>query len=146
MLFHSDHAINGDVDLMRRSCEYVPEQVNFADADGNTPLHHACHFEHLACIKLLIDLHAKLNTQNQKLETPLHIAVKTNNANIVALLLQCGAHKSIKNAKGYTPLDYARNEEIIRLLTRKKNQRVVYISLPRILHRRKKIVPWKYSY
>ncbi|QQR49178.1 ankyrin repeat domain-containing protein [bacterium] len=85
-----------------------PNDINIKDSDGFTPLHFAAARGHLACVTVLLNAHANVNTQSDTGETPLHFAARYNRLECVTLLL---SHSNINelaiNENGLTPLHHA---------------------------------------
>src|SRR3954469_12510042 len=109
--------------------------INTADKNGVTALHHAVRFRSPAAVATLIEFGANVNQACRRNgSTPLHRAVtqtgapgtagKTQEAReIVRLLVAAGADAAIKNKSGKTPADYAKDETIQALLTGKKTKK-----------------------
>lgn len=77
--------------------------VNSADAEGATPLHHAVAGNQAAVVKLLIARKANVNARKKDGVTPLHVAAALGRMEIYKLLLAAGADVKAKDAKGRTP-------------------------------------------
>ena len=103
--------------------------VNAADKNGVTALHHAVRFRNPTAVKTLIEHGANVNQPCRKSgSTPLHRAVTATGApgtagkrqeamEIIRLLLAAGADPSISNKSGRTPADYVK-DGVIRTLLR----------------------------
>jgi tankyrase len=103
--------------------------IQETDKNGVTPLHHAVRFRSPAAVETLLRRGAAVNHAcSRSGSTALHRAVtstgapstsgKTEEARmIVELLLKFGADPAIKNKSGKIAADYARDEEILRLLS-----------------------------
>lgn len=78
--------------------------VNKRDAEGNTPLHHACQkgFRDIVC--LLLDNGSVPSVVNNRSESSLHAAARSGNKEIIGRLLQGGADINGTDADGKTPL------------------------------------------
>jgi ankyrin repeat protein len=63
-----------------------------ADADGNTPLHHAALCAEPAVAAILIDAQAPLEARNRELATPLAVAAAAANWPVLRFLAEHGAH------------------------------------------------------
>ncbi|RYG51006.1 hypothetical protein EON66_11245, partial [archaeon] len=74
---------------------------------GATPLHAACVKGHVACVRVLLDLGAKINATNSIHSTPLHEAVSKGHAEIVRVLLDAGARTDIVNTAGHDAMHRA---------------------------------------
>lgn len=93
---------------------------NARDIDGLPPLHFAVQNKSPAVSKMLIELGADVNIQNNKKRTALMLAVYGENKNIVEMLLNAGADVNIKDAKGKRALDYVQLDgEIYKILLQK---------------------------
>lgn len=102
--------------------------VNAADKNGVTALHHAVRFRSPVAVKTLIECGANVNQACKKSRsTPLHRAVTTTGApgtagkrqealEIIRLLLAAGADASLANKSGRTPADYVKDDIIKALL------------------------------
>ncbi|NRA38075.1 MAG: ankyrin repeat domain-containing protein [Planctomycetes bacterium] len=103
--------------------------VLLTDKNGVSALHFAVRFRHPDAVKILLEYGAEVNLQCKKSgSTPLHRAVTNTGApgtagmiaemrEIVKVLLQHGADMQITNKKGSLAIDYAKDTEIIDLLT-----------------------------
>jgi ankyrin repeat protein len=58
------------------------------DFDGNTPLHLACHYDHLAIVKALVIGGADIRAINVLGDLPIHKAVSRRNSEVAKYLLQ----------------------------------------------------------
>ncbi len=63
-----------------------------ADADGNTPLHHAALCAEPAVAAILIDAQAPLEARNRNQATPLAVAAEAANWTVLRFLVEHGAH------------------------------------------------------
>eukprot|EP01084_Bolivina_argentea_P105496 188919_1 len=95
---------------------YYKANVNARNEDGNTPLILCVINENIERIKLLIDLGADINAQNNEGDTVLHIVCREKEKEnyspyythmLDVLLFEFNADMSIKNNDGQTPLDIA---------------------------------------
>jgi ankyrin repeat protein len=88
-------------------------QINDADNDGNTALHHAASENALSCVKHLISGKAKISLKNNKNETPLHIAAMNGYVEAVDLLVKALIKNNNVDAlnsldvNDFTPLHWA---------------------------------------
>ena len=85
-------ARDNDVAGVERALQMAPTgDVNFADNDGNTPLHVGCESGHQAVVSLLLPHATDVDRPNHARWTSLHLASAGGFAGIVDLLLQRGA-------------------------------------------------------
>src|SRR5687767_9943828 len=109
--------------------------INAADKNGVTALHHSVRFRSPIAVKILIEHGADVNQQCRKSRsTPLHRAVVQTGApgtagkmeeakEIIRILLAAGASPSIRNKSGKTPADYVKDPALKSLLaTRRKGK------------------------
>lgn len=82
----------------------MPSVVNFADADGYTPLHRASYGGHLDCAKYLVRHGANLEAKTNDDWRPLHCAARWNNVDVAEYLVRQGADINAKSSGGNTPL------------------------------------------
>ena len=73
--------------------------------DGNTPLHCAAFYGHVAVAEMLIAAGAPVNRQDDLGGTPLFIAALDGRLEVVRLLLRHGADKELKDCNGKKPVD-----------------------------------------
>lgn len=122
-------------------------QLQQLDKAGNTALFWASHGGHTVCMTLLLqslktDLNVQVvyptkfpkylsipnfyyNAKNKLGDTALHAAAWKGRTEAVNLLLSYGAKVNISNNEGKTPLDLAHDPEIIDLLSRHLDRRLV---------------------
>ena len=103
--------------------------INAADKNGVTALHHAVRFRSPIAVRTLLERGANVNQACKKSRsTPLHRAVTTTGApgtagkrqealEIVRLLLAAGADPSLANKSGRTPADYVKDDAVRALLS-----------------------------
>lgn len=94
------------LDLVRYIHDY-PFQVNFADADGYTPLHRASYGGHIDCAKYLVRHGAYMEAKTNDDWTPLHCAVRWNNLGVAEYLVKQGANVNARSSGDNTPLHIA---------------------------------------
>ncbi|KAI9849452.1 MAG: Set3 complex subunit with deacetylase activity, meiotic-specific repressor of sporulation proteins [Sclerophora amabilis] len=82
-----------------------PEDIDFADYAGNTPLQTASLEGKEAIVKILIDHGCDVNCKNNDKDTPLIDAVENGHLEVVKLLLDAGADPRQGNVNGEEPLD-----------------------------------------
>lgn len=85
--------------LIEQGCD-----VNAVDKyNGKTPLHKSVDDNSLACVRLLLDNGANIDSETKDGETPLHLAVLAS-SKIVRELCQRGANLEVVSKYGNTPL------------------------------------------
>jgi ankyrin repeat protein len=78
------------------------------NSKGETPLHLACENGLIACVKVLLDGGADIETTSYKGWTPLFYAINGNRTGVVALLLERGAKIDSPAHEGdWTPIFFA---------------------------------------
>ncbi|CAM9655941.1 unnamed protein product, partial [Laminaria digitata] len=88
----------------------VHDYVNMAmldDETGDTPLHRAAHFHHVAISRMLLRAGANPNLRDHHGASPLHVAACTGCEDIAADLLEAGADLESLSACGHSPLHRA---------------------------------------
>jgi uncharacterized protein len=102
--------------------------INAADKNGVTALHHAVRFRNVRAVRTLIKHGADVNQVCRKSgSTPLHRAVLTTGApgsagkrqdalQIIRMLIAAGADPSIPNKSGRKPGDYVKDDTMKALL------------------------------
>jgi len=98
--------------------------VNWKNADGDTPLLAACRRGHTETIELLLACGADSNVGGIDSLTPLHIATRRGDAESVNILLNANTSTAILTKDGQTALDIARAkgyETIYARLMEKRN-------------------------
>jgi tankyrase len=123
---------NPDPQVQRAAIEALLDagvNIHEVDKNGVTAVHHAVRFRSPAAVEVLLRRGAAVNqTCKRSGSTALHRAVTTTGApgisgkhsearQIIKLLLQFGADPAIENKSGKKAADYARDEELLRLLT-----------------------------
>jgi ankyrin repeat protein len=98
----------GKVEIGNLVCQHAAD-VNFPDANGNTPLHTAIEStSNDACITWLLNLPSiDINIRNTASLTPILYAVHLGNLSAVKLLLEHGADVRKTSDEGYTVLHLA---------------------------------------
>jgi len=103
-----DAAKEGDPDKVIEILERDPGQLNRADSNGKTPLHHASRFGKNNVAQLLIKRGADLDPKDENQTTPLHNAAASGNLELVKILLANGSKSMNESASwGNTPLHLA---------------------------------------
>ena len=100
----------GNLEVAKLLCTNI-DTVNSSDAEGNTPLHIACMYNHFELVKFLTeDRQCTQNVKNQRGELPLHIACDCSKQASLLETVKLVSSKSNVNAQtilGDTPLHYA---------------------------------------
>lgn len=78
--------------------------INCADAEGLTPLHHACYAGSTELVEFLLAEGADKTAQDAKGNSPLHIAARYGFRDIIAILRDAGGDMHASNYEGVTPL------------------------------------------
>ncbi len=99
-------AEGGDIDDVKRHL-LKGADINLADEDGFTALHHAVWENHEEVVKLLLAKGANPNTKDSTGETPLHVASGEGHEEIAGMLLDKGADVNAKDECRSTPLHSA---------------------------------------
>ena len=96
----------------------VGANVNLADSNGITPLHHVCNHS-LTLTKSLVAHGAVISQRGGPLGlTPLHIAAHSCNLDVVRFLLKQGADVTIETTRGDRPIDMNDDEAITKAIHR----------------------------
>ncbi|KAI1844946.1 hypothetical protein JX266_008962 [Neoarthrinium moseri] len=118
----------GEYDMAKMRLGERPEDLNFADHAGNTPLQVASLNGHEDIVELLIGAGCNLECRNDVKDTPLLDAVENGHLGVVKLLLAAGVNPRKANAEGQEPLekvpDDLDNAEEIRAALRDAKQKV----------------------
>lgn len=95
--------------------------VNVEGFRGYTPLQYAAKHGHLGLVKLLLESGADVNLANAWDWTPLHHAAYYDRRKVIEVLLDAGSdHSAIDNVYGWTPLRWAKNNQrVINLMKRR---------------------------
>ncbi|XP_022091401.1 transient receptor potential cation channel subfamily A member 1-like isoform X2 [Acanthaster planci] len=93
-------------------------KVDTRDNEEKTPLHIACQFGHLACVKILLQHSPNLlNTDDMDGMTPLLLASHNGHPSIVRFLLDTGADIASKNDEWKTALALAASKNHVHTVT-----------------------------
>ncbi|ORY63413.1 uncharacterized protein BCR38DRAFT_458553 [Pseudomassariella vexata] len=118
----------GEYDVAKTRLQERPEDLNFADHAGNTPLQVAALNGHEEIVELLIQAGCNLECRNDVKDTPLLDAVENGHLGVVKLLLAAGVNPRKANAIGQEPLellpDDIDNAEEIRAALVQAKQRI----------------------
>src|SRR5450432_706809 len=82
-----------------------PEDIDVADAAGNTPLQVASLNGHEDVVKLLLEAGCNIHCVNDKKDSPLLDAVENGHFEVVKLLLAAGVNPKIRNEEGEEPIN-----------------------------------------
>lgn len=88
--------------LLREALIHI--DINCIDAEGLTPLHHACYAGSPEMVEFLISEGADIRARDAKGNTPLHIAARHGFPDIIAMLREAGGDMHAANHEGVTPL------------------------------------------
>lgn len=118
----------GEYETAKKRLSERPEDLNFADYAGNTPLQVAALNGHENIVKLLVDAGCKLDCRNSDKDTPLLDAVENGHLAVVKLLLDAGVNPRKADAEGHEPLDKVPedldNAEEIRAALKEAKERI----------------------
>jgi hypothetical protein len=95
----------GKIDPARKLLRESPEDLDFPDYAGNTPLQIASLHGHKEIVGMLLDAGCDIDCMNNVKDTPLIDAVENGHIEVVKLLLSAGVNPRKSNAKGDAPLD-----------------------------------------
>jgi len=89
------------------SKEYIEDNINYIDNEGNTLLHRAVINKDIANVKKLLKEDLDINHRNNRGQSPLHLATINNSLNIVEVLINHNAKITLFDIYGYSALYYA---------------------------------------
>lgn len=95
----------GELENVKRRLAERPEDINFPDYAGNTPLQCAAINGYDDIVKLLIASRCDIECMNHDKDTPLLDAVENGHLEVVKLLLDAGVNPRKANVSGQEPLD-----------------------------------------
>ena len=95
----------GEFDVAKQRLMERPDDIDFADYAGNTPLQSAAINGFDNIVKLLIDAGCNVDCVNDQKDTPLLDAVENGHLDVVKLLLAAGVNPRKANLEGEEPLD-----------------------------------------
>lgn len=95
----------GELENVRKRLAERPEDLNFPDYAGNTPLQCAAINGYDDIVKLLIASRCDIECMNHDKDTPLLDAVENGHLEVVRLLLDAGVNPRKANVSGQEPLD-----------------------------------------
>ena len=102
---------NNDLEGAKARLEERPQDLNFADNAGNTPLHFASLPGYVGIVKFLLEQNCEVDPKNTDGETPLIDAVENGHVEVVELLLDYGANPRQRNRKGDEPSELVQHED-----------------------------------
>ncbi|CAJ2509871.1 Uu.00g057710.m01.CDS01 [Anthostomella pinea] len=118
----------GEYETAKKRLAERPEDLNFADYAGNTPLQVAALHGHEGIVQLLVDAGCNLDCRNGDKETPLLDAVENGHLGVIKILLKAGVNPRKADASGHEPLekvpDDVDNADEIRAALREAKERV----------------------
>ncbi|KAL2643119.1 hypothetical protein R1flu_010706 [Riccia fluitans] len=100
-----------DEKVGRRRGPLLRDVINARDAQGLTPLHHACFSGSEEAVKYLLSEGASVHFRDLRGNTPLHIAAKMRLESVVSRLEKAGADIEAFNDDGETPSDILERNE-----------------------------------
>ncbi|KAG0563142.1 hypothetical protein M758_8G006600 [Ceratodon purpureus] len=89
-------------DVLREALAHI--DINCADAESLTPLHHACYAGSTELVDFLVAEGADITAQDVKGNSPLHIAARYGFTDIIRTLRDAGGDMHAPNYEGVTPL------------------------------------------
>lgn len=95
----------GELENVKRRLAERPEDINYPDYAGNTPLQCAAINGYDDIVKLLIASRCDIECMNHDKDTPLLDAVENGHLEVVKLLLDAGVNPRKANVSGQEPLD-----------------------------------------
>lgn len=95
----------------------IVSQLNLADVDGNTALHHAVTANALQVVQYLLDIGVDANAVNNNGQTALHLAATQGFLPAAKLLVHQQADPNIVDRQGQTPKSYVDKHAIPELFT-----------------------------
>jgi len=101
----ADACEDGDIIKARRLLQEKPEDLDVADAAGNTPLQCASLNGHDDVVKMLIEAECNIHCVNDRKDSPLLDAVENGHLEVVKLLLAAGVNPKIRNEEGEEPIN-----------------------------------------
>lgn len=89
-------------DVLREALIHI--DINCVDAEGLTPLHHACYAGSIDMVEFLVSEGADITAQDLKGNSPLHVAARHGFTDIISMLREAGGDMHAPNREGVTPL------------------------------------------
>ena len=113
-------AIQGSTDTVTDLLDQGVD-IDIKGFQGYTPLQYAAKHGHLQLVKLLLERGADVNMPNAWDWTPLHHAAYYDRRKVIEVLLDAGSdHSAIDNVYGWTPLRWAKNNQRVINMMKKK--------------------------
>jgi hypothetical protein len=109
----------------------INADVNFKNADGDTPLLAACRRGHAETATLLLAHGANVNTPGNDSLAPIHVCAKRGDVQTLDALLEANTTTSLKTRDGSTALDIAKS----------KGHENIYSRLMRVRNALPQVVP-----
>ncbi|KAJ3682549.1 hypothetical protein LUZ60_015122 [Juncus effusus] len=115
----ADAAQSGDLDALRTALDNYDGTIDDPVEDGDTVLHLACLYGHLACVQFILEKGASLEIKDEEGAIPLHDACAGGFTEIVKCILDFVSNDqefitrmlSTVDAEGDTPLHHAARGE-----------------------------------
>lgn len=100
----------GEYDNVKRRLHERPQDLDFPDYAGNTPLQIAAINGYDDIVKLLVDSGCDIDCVNHDKDTPLLDAVDNGHLDVIKVLLEAGVNPRKANVNGEEPLDRVDDE------------------------------------
>ncbi|KAI3395285.1 hypothetical protein diail_1483 [Diaporthe ilicicola] len=100
----------GEYDNVKRRLHERPQDLNFPDYAGNTPLQIAAINGYDDIVKLLVEAGCDIDCVNHDKDTPLLDAVDNGHLDVIKVLLEAGVNPRKANVNGEEPLDRVDDE------------------------------------
>ncbi|EDO48893.1 predicted protein [Nematostella vectensis] len=89
--------------------------INGTQGNQGPALHQLVFEGNLKCVRMLVNLGADVNMQNEEGFTPLHYCALSNNFDMAKFLMKKSANPDIADYNGKTPVDYTEDFDLIEL-------------------------------
>ena len=110
----------GNMSIVKKLILAAGIDINKQNEDGETQLFKAVYDNEKAMVSLLLKLNADPNIGNNDAKTPLMEASSDGHPFYVKMLLLYGANVNLKDTNGKTAYDWARNNDVKRILEEAK--------------------------
>lgn len=100
----------GEYDIVKKKLLERPQDLDYADYAGNTPLQIAAIHGHERVVKLLVESGCDIDCVNHDKDTPLLDAVDNGHLGVIKVLLDAGVNPRKANVSGQEPLDRVDDE------------------------------------